>query len=110
MGVGRRRYWHRSPSTLISKPRRSTIRSWTKSSPPSQLNECVLRAAGADIGGHLPLVGASDQMLKTLAYLTGSYRAVEVQGVIVIHLSARTESSPVRCFVFEQPVPAEAGR
>jgi len=86
------------------------IRSRTKNSPPSQLNECVFRAAGADIGGHLTLVGASDQMLKTLAYLTGSYRAVEAQGVIVIHLSARTASSPVRCFGSEQRAPAEVGR
>ena len=73
----RARVGRRSGSALHQV--RNRIRSRTKNSPPSQLNECVFRAAGADIGGHLTLVGASDQMLKTLAYLTGSYRAVEVQ-------------------------------
>jgi hypothetical protein len=54
--------------------------------------ESVCLQGGADIRGHLTLVGASDQMLKPLACLTESQRAVEVQRVIVIHLSARTGS------------------
>ena len=52
----------------------------------------------------------TDQELKTLAYLTGSYLAVEEYGVIVSHLAARTGWSPVPCFVSEQRAPAEVGR